>query len=367
MNREILVEVDSSSWSPGTPPSTLVGGNQILNILDVFLHVAMRTSHPISYGFALSDLWACLRYLPAISTDHQLRLRPEWDDLDPHQKTILSDDWGMGFSSVILSSALDLLFVCPTTYLISRFPSITLGSAGGKRGPKKSPDFIGIDKHLKLHIFECKGTQSNSDQLLKQLRDGVPQKRNVIAPSGLIGECLVSGLFVPQHTSTEEALFMIIDPEIKIDLTKIDEEVILCSIILGEIASSIHLLGFPKIANAVAKAISLEQKMIDRVNKDIDELRTFQFEGKEFVYQEVIHRFDYEGNDEIYGLKLTIGFDKFLLASLMGRDVNINLILQNILEKIREKQFDRQTKNNSEDSRTLLTASGLFLKLEVIY
>ncbi|MOA37447.1 hypothetical protein D3C78_1590370 [compost metagenome] len=56
---------------------------------------------------------------------------------------------------------------------------------------------------------------------MKQLRDGVPQKRYVIAPSGLIGECLVSGLFVPQHTSKGEALFMIIDPQIKIDLTKI--------------------------------------------------------------------------------------------------------------------------------------------------
>jgi hypothetical protein len=367
--KKVKIEVNTATWLSKPAPTCLTSlvGIADIDILEVLSHIAFRTSPPISYGFALGDLWAWFRYLPAISSDNNLRLRPEWDTLDSHQKTILSDDWGMGFSSSILTKSLDLVAVCPTNFLVERIPSISLGSSG-KSGPKKSPDFIGIDKKCKLHIFECKGTQLKRKKLDEQLASGVPQKRNVKAPSGLIEESLVSGIFVPQYPSTEDAVFVIQDPEFEMDLNKCVDEEIFRTIILGEVASSVHLLGYPKLANRIAKDEDIEKVLLSRTIQEINSLEEVQIANA--IYKKVnsshkFDRFEIDGKD-VYGLKVEIGLESKLLEKLL-KGSNYSKLANDILNNIKNNQIPSWFKEKDDFSTTIRTPIGLYIRIEIVY
>ena len=78
--------------------------------------MAICTSPPAITGFSLADLWAWLRYRPAFESGIVLRLRPEWKDIDAHQKTILCDDLGMGLSIELLVSPLQIQDIADTAY-----------------------------------------------------------------------------------------------------------------------------------------------------------------------------------------------------------------------------------------------------------
>ncbi|MCL0329239.1 hypothetical protein M2T10_26750, partial [Escherichia coli] len=65
-------------------------------------------------------------------------------DLDAHQKTILSDDFGMGVPMVWLMKNLPLVDIVDGRYFLQRY-----GASHGayqhrtaKRGPNKTPDFV---------------------------------------------------------------------------------------------------------------------------------------------------------------------------------------------------------------------------------
>jgi hypothetical protein len=101
-----------------------------------------------------------MRYFGALSPDSEFRLSDDFSELDPHQKTILSDDFGMGMSMHLMSRALGLQMFCDGKYFIDRLShrvrcNITASKA--KSGPRKSPDFVGVDGAGKWHVIECKG------------------------------------------------------------------------------------------------------------------------------------------------------------------------------------------------------------------
>lgn len=282
LQRKIEYQIDTISWTSlgRTVPTELkLASSMNINILEILIHIAKRTSLPISFGFTLGDLWAWLRYLPAISVDLDFKLRREWEEIDSHQKTILSDDMGMGFSSTILSQALNLLFICPTNYIVKRHPSIALGK-NGKRGPDKSPDFIAVDINGDLHVIECKGTQSSRKVLDDQLKSGQTQKNNLVDPSRIINERIVSGVFIPQHNSKETALFKVADPEYPLDFSSVTKQEIIETIILGEIASSFRLLGLPKLANSIARNQRLTSQELKSYKKDITKLENEIVDGE---------------------------------------------------------------------------------------
>jgi hypothetical protein len=105
----VPIQIDSSTWTPRTPPAQLLkwhGKSKKLSVGAALLHTALRTRPPSSTGIELADYWAWLRYGPAIDSDRRLGLRAAWDGIDPHQKTILSDDLGMGFTTYFLNSNL---------------------------------------------------------------------------------------------------------------------------------------------------------------------------------------------------------------------------------------------------------------------
>jgi hypothetical protein len=273
--RYFTVELHTHTWLTRRPPKSLraLAGRRRQNMLDVFTEIGRRTAPPISYGFTLSERWAWLRYFPALDSSRGLRLRPEWSDIDPHQKTILSDDFGVGLSMRILTDALKLQSITTTNYFLSRVdPAAGSLRRSGRRGPAKSPDFICFDKSGTVHVIECKGTQSSLKTLRDQLGRGVEQKTNVVFTKARLGERLVGGVFVPQHEAEEDATLMICDPVvtdgIEVDLPF---EQIANIVMRGELASSLHLLGLPTLGNHVAMAEPRGRD--DSVERELKSLR----------------------------------------------------------------------------------------------
>lgn len=227
MNRSLIVEVVASSWpSPGNHPvfpSAFHSGFAAwdMNFPAMLLMIGYLTTPTTSTGVSLSEFWAWVRYLSAITPDPDLRLTSSFSELDAHQKTILSDDFGMGAPLLWLSERFDLDRIVDGRYFVE-YLAPRLGATQrrtAKRGPNKTPDFVARDTSGVWHVIECKGTQSGSEYSARQLGEagppptgGIAQKRSIVFPAGHTGQRLVSGLQIGVPNG-EPSCLRIIDPE----------------------------------------------------------------------------------------------------------------------------------------------------------
>lgn len=137
----------------------------------------------------------------------------EWETIDPHQKSVLSDELGVGFTTYLLFDQLKCLLFVDTLYLAKKFPSSFGLRGSGKVGSRKSPDYIGFTPDRNYFILECKGTQTSRKALQNALNNGRSQKSNFIASdSSKLRHSLVAGLFISPHSHKEESLIRIADP-----------------------------------------------------------------------------------------------------------------------------------------------------------
>lgn len=244
-----------------------------VDVLQAMLYVGLMTRPPVSYGFDLSDCWAWLRYGPALKATSDLRLCDEWTTLDPHHKTILSGDFGVGFTGLLLAQALGFTKYSDTLWVVN-----TLGNTGfayastATRGPSKSPDYIVEDAVGNLSILECKGTQTNRKALWEALGRGVPQKQNLQAVGAtIISHSLVAGLFVPQSQHGEDALFAVCDPDwekVRGELGRFTKNEITRGITQVSAAKEIALFELPQTANSLVKARE-SLSLSDAVGRDL--------------------------------------------------------------------------------------------------
>ena len=225
MQKTLAVTIDYDSWPTTSPsfPSAFHRGDREcdFNIPALLLKLGHLTTPPRSAGASLSEYWAWVRYLCAISNEPDLRLVADFYELDPHQKTILSDDFGMGFPMYWLSQKLNL---GPPSHGLYFFEHIAerLGVATDrprKRGPRKSPDFVAMDASGKWHVIECKGTQSGIAYRNRQLGDAhnptsgaVSQKRTITFPHSMAGQRLACGLSISFEDDDQPSNLRIIDP-----------------------------------------------------------------------------------------------------------------------------------------------------------
>ena len=212
MNRTIEIHTNTSfgiaTLLPGLPPAALWTCNVDLTLL----LIGLLTSPPKFKALSLSHYWAWLRYLVALHPSGKLRLRLLWREIDSHQKTLLSDDFGTGFPCHYLIDNHGFEDFADTGYLLKNVLNGFVSLLGSNmRGPSKSPDFIAVDNLGRLHILECKGTQSSRADLIKAIERGIPQKNN-LSNSGLFTSSMVGGFFVPQHRSKEAAQIVFADP-----------------------------------------------------------------------------------------------------------------------------------------------------------
>lgn len=195
--------------------------------------IGRLTTPRLAVGANLNEYWACLRYFSAFTPRSNLQLTQSFAELDAHQKTILSDDLGMGIPMLWLDQALGFTHIEDGRYFIEHIlPSLKGTYTGkGKRGPGKSPDFACFDKAGKVHIVECKGTQNTlkfrDSQLYhkpisKPATGGQVQKKTVMLPPNRAGERLACGLFIASDASQNTHL-AIADPEDEV-IMKMDKD-----------------------------------------------------------------------------------------------------------------------------------------------
>ena len=183
------------------------------NVQHALMLVGYLTAPPAQASFHLQ--WAWMRYEPAIDQSSPLlKLQPAWSDVDPHQKTILADDFGMSFTCQYLMENFGFEAFANTTQVLDIvFPAKTGLKKVAANGAAKSPDFFAIDSMNQVHILECKGSQVSCERVERAMRKGVAQKNNVKGLSKF-ASCMVGGLYVPLAGSAEDALLRSTSPHI---------------------------------------------------------------------------------------------------------------------------------------------------------
>lgn len=252
--RETSFEIDPGTWVLTPPPAALINASaagQVTFDLDAALmFVGILTRPPELHGFSLSDSWAWLRYFPAFAVGNRVKLRPEWTSLDTHQKTVASDDFGIGLGTWVLRDLLGFRRYADTLHVVN---VLERGQwrlrRHAKRGPTKSPDYIAYDQTGAISVVECKGTQTSRAELLKALGRGAPQKRALRALQGQqIIHQLVVGTYVPQHQSRSDAVIAVHDPEkddSRQELQKYTEDEIIQSTEQVSIAKELAMFELP--------------------------------------------------------------------------------------------------------------------------
>lgn len=269
MKRRLRVTVDQSTWPthPNIPafPSTFRNGTHCfdLNIPELLMCIGVLTTPAHSAGVSLSEFWAWVRYLHAVSDDTDLRLTRPFFDLDAHQKTILSDDFGIGAPICWLMDHLQLELIADGRYFIDRMATSvgTNAAKPAKRGPGKSPDFVALDTSGVWHIIECKGTQSGSTYRERQLGSlgppatgAVAQKRTIAFPPGYTGQRLACGLALAVEGGADVSSLRVIDPPAIGDFV-VEEDHIVYAVDAMRRASgarSLRLAGFSAASSALS-------------------------------------------------------------------------------------------------------------------
>jgi hypothetical protein len=284
LNKRVDIEVLLDTWkAPTAPPAalTLAAQTSPLNIdfLCALIFTALWTRPPIRYGFSLSDCWAWLRYFPAIAPTQDLRLCDAWTTLDPHHKTVLSGDFGVGFTTWFLNQTLDFVKYSDTLWVVNTLsPGAFRLASSARRGPKKSPDYIAEDSNGNLSVLECKGGQSSRKELLAAMERGIPQKANVQAiGTTQLQHSLVAGLFIPQFDNSDSATIVIGDPEwgeFKERLSPFSREEIGRSVSQVAHAKELAMLELPNTANTLVRAQGSEESITGAIKRDLSWERT---------------------------------------------------------------------------------------------
>jgi hypothetical protein len=268
MDRTLSVHVKKNTWPgpgklPGFPPAFHSGvETHDIHIPSMLLLVGYLTTPTSAAGVSLSEFWAWVRYLAAVTNGGDLRLTRSFFDLDAHQKTILSDDFGMGVPMLWLSQRLSLTRIVDGRYFMRRIAA-SVGAAQrrtAKRGPNKTPDFVARDASGVWHVVECKGTQSGDDYCNRQLGErgpppsgGIAQKRSIVFPAAYTGQRLVCGLSIGVENGARSRL-TIIDPEPDEPFRLDQDQMSLADDAAerGMIGKALRLAGFETTAEATA-------------------------------------------------------------------------------------------------------------------
>ncbi|MGQ3045696.1 MAG: hypothetical protein ACT6Q8_01975 [Niveispirillum sp.] len=221
MEKWVKIEVQTRSWLElgKDVPSCFPAGEYYYKfpLNEVFHLLGVLTTPVSSFGVSLAEYYAWIRYYFTVIDGRYLRLKPEYNSIDPHQKTILSDDFGVAFSMYAMIKMLGIDEVCDGLHFVKELAYDAGAEYIGEiavNGAQKTPDFIGISNGV-YHQIECKGTQSGRGPLNRQIEAGKEQIRNLIFDIGG-GETIVSGLFIAKTENEDpprhESVLVITDP-----------------------------------------------------------------------------------------------------------------------------------------------------------
>jgi len=377
--KSVKIRIDTGSWSTlskvvPTELASLDGTKSEMSVLCALLHTALRTRPPNSTGIDLADYWAWLRYGPAIDDLPDLKLRAAWKDIDQHQKNILSDDLGMGFTTYLLSKVLNFKSFADTLHFANvAHPGLYNFLDVKKNGKHKSPDFVAMDNAgdpKNISIIECKGSQSSMAVLKNLMKSGIEQKGNLLPVAGSqanIKHRLVAGLLIPQSHQDFEATIRICDPEFddfNNALAQISPERRETAIVQIDLAKQFALMNLSSISRALATTNTQAQKQLSDVNQD--ELRALTQ-----VSSNSEHTFAFELPlpDRTLCFGLQVRRVRFTMTSPDGlyetlvKTQDLEDTFTRYVEQAKEREWEEVSK---ETIATLTTPLGFNLTLEYL-
>ena len=229
LTRIVQVEVDRTSWRlqpaafrhPYPRALTHVTGSFPIHLLVLLQRLGELTTPALSPQSGVARLWPLLRYLHVVADTPAFRFRNGWRDVDPHQKGVASDDFGVGLGMAVLYGAFDYVACIDGRAFLHQLArkGLVAGKDGmpPKVGTMKMADYAAVDAAGKFHLIECKGTQHSSSALDKGMSDGHEQKLSLVcrsrrAEQRLIGQRLVVGTQLALESGTKPTRVVVRDP-----------------------------------------------------------------------------------------------------------------------------------------------------------
>ena len=159
----------------------------------------------------LSASWATRRYfwavhVPRTSTAGAVpgfRLSRDARAIDRHQKTLLSDEFGMGFAGLVAERLLHASEFVEVEFAVTN-PQQFFGAQALHR---RRPDFLMWGNGTPLFVVECKGSQTSLTSVIRQLRRGLEQ-----LPSIDVGNIPKVALVIATHLRRRDTVVHVIDP-----------------------------------------------------------------------------------------------------------------------------------------------------------
>jgi hypothetical protein len=201
-----------------------------------------------------------------------------WTTLDPHHKTVLSGDFGVGFTTWFLNQTLNFVRYSDTLWVVNTLSPGAFRLAGTARvGPEKSPDYIAEDINGNFSVVECKGSQSSASNLLRAIQKGAPQKANVKAIGATqIVHSLVAGLYIPQFDHGGYSSLVIADPEwdeLRERLSRYSPREVGRAVSQVAYAKELAILEMPNTANALVRAEGSDEVLSSAFKRDLSSQR----------------------------------------------------------------------------------------------
>jgi hypothetical protein len=216
--RNIDVNVDAGTWVKSSVPANLqrASGNFSIDVGQA-LHMLGTLTMPNLLSPASPALfWAWMRYYLAPTTSSDLRITMDFADLDPHQKGILSDDFGIAIATKWMVDRFGgFKNIVDGRRFVLQFPALLRKKhkSKAKVGMSKAPDFVMCDLAGKWHVLECKGTQTSRDYQRKSLKVAIAQKRAIQLVGSIKGEQLATALYIANEQDTLRTQLKVIDPD----------------------------------------------------------------------------------------------------------------------------------------------------------
>lgn len=181
-----------------------IPAHQLIQIrsIDLLRKIGELTT-PSSVNLArLSASWATRRYFWAVDDPlhqrrpHRFRLSRDARHMERHQKTLLSDEFGMGFAGLLMERPLGTSYFIDMEFALAnphRYFDVR------QVGPRQ-PDFLFWGPGAPVFIVECKGSQTKWSGVVQQLRRGMEQLPSVRIPGTPSEELVVATFLDQRHT-----------------------------------------------------------------------------------------------------------------------------------------------------------------------
>ena len=195
VNRKVEKRRQDLQAKAAQPPffknATVLGalqGRRDWNIraIDLLHKIGFLTTPSWANMARLSASWATRRYFWAIAEPlpqgTNLRLSDDARRMDFHQKTLLSDEFGIGMAGLLIEKFFDAGSFVDI--------SIALDDPAAyqdiEREGDTQPDYLmwGDDDNTPYYVVECKGSQCNKNTSYDQLRRGLEQVPSVVFGAG---------------------------------------------------------------------------------------------------------------------------------------------------------------------------------------